>query len=283
MDYKKRIKLLKFIGQVMNTSDESRKYIYELIHNLPKDKLSPSKLSQHLINIEQKYTHNVLSLNAYSTQNLELLLEAINTCSNKEKNGNLIQIILNLVEVGSKYGILSKYKVIANKEEFQIESSKGLFGKSSQSVSSAMLEYVISNGANKKNSNGEIPSGAVDSLIESALEFNSSKNPHDKFLQTCGKSSIGSKQDMESALEDTYNIKNKIPSYIIDLAYSISLGKLVISRNERLVISYENTQNQKVRANMDAWDYKAFMNTLLRGENIGYAIDSFSNNTLKQE
>lgn len=282
MDYKRRIKLLKFIGDTTSTSNESRKYVYALMNNSPDSKLVSRQLSTNIIKIEEKHNNSVAGTKIYSQLNLEVLLEAISACNNKEEDSNLIKIIMSLVLEESKDIVFDKHKITAVEKGFQIESSKGLFGKKSHNLTPAMLEYIISNGEIKKNSDGKIPLNVTDSLIESTLEFNSSNNSHDKFLKICGKTSIQSAEDMEAELEKSYNIKNKIPKYVTNLAYDISIGNIVIARNDQLILSYKSKDNSFIRANVDLWDYKPCLNSLLRGESIVDVISSFSQSIVKK-
>ena len=266
----------------MTTSSESRKYIYGIISGSSNNNLTAFEISKHLIKIEEKYNNALNATKIYSKGQLELLLEAISLCNNKEERSNLLKIMMSLVIVGSKDSILSKHNITAIKNGFQVESSRGLFGKSSHHLTPAMLEYVISNGEIKKDSSKNIPSDVVDSLIESTLEFNSSKNSHSKFLTACAKTSIQSREDMEAELEDVYKIKNNIPDYIIDLAYKISFGNIIIIRNEGFTVSYKNKEKNMVSARLDLWDYTSFLNSLLRGDSIISVIDSFTRYTVKK-
>ena len=52
MDYRERIKFLIFIKEVMTTSDESRKYVYDLMSNAGNVKLGSVQLASNLVKVE---------------------------------------------------------------------------------------------------------------------------------------------------------------------------------------------------------------------------------------
>lgn len=282
MKYRERIKFLMFIKEVMATSDESRKYVYELMNNAENIKLGSLKLATNLIKVEEKYDNHTRAIAIYTQPHLALLLKGISVYTKKEEHGDLIKLMMRLLIVGEKEGVLSQHQISASYKDFTVKSSSGLFSKTSHHLTPAMLEYVISNGSIKKDSKGNIPSDIADKLIENTLLFHSSKNTHDKFIQTCGKTSIKSPEDMEAELKNVYKIKGSVPQYITDLAYSMSLGNITLVRNDRLIVTYKNREKKEMRVNMDLWDYKLFLDSLLRGDGIARVINSFTRDIVQK-